>query len=143
MLLVRVLVNLTMPNTPIMTYLIWSSQWFRIGIIVSYWLHQEPKDLPCSPASQSEETYITVSPKEVDSQSSMTIRSSTSEASHRSMPGSRMPTWSQSMVEATYLRLLVELAAMPNDAVSQLYIPAIRQQRWSKIQALLDSFDDR
>lgn len=47
------------------------------------------------------------------------------------------------MIEATYFKYHLELSGIAHEAVSQLYSPATRQYRWSKIQAIIDDYDDR
>lgn len=96
-----------------------------------------------SSSSQSEESYV-ASPKtgDTNSQTRGFSQNSMSEASHMSLPRGRMPNNTQSSLEATYFKYHVELSGLAHDAVSQLYSPAIRQYRWSKIQALIDDYDD-
>ena len=97
-----------------------------------------------SPSSQSEESHAPALPKAnaMNLQTSRSARKSISEASHRSFPSGQIPDDSQSLIEATYFKYHVELSKLAHEAVSQLYSPAIRQYRWSKIQALIDDYDD-
>ena len=96
-----------------------------------------------SPVSHLGKHHRVPPSKEIGYQKSEARRSSMSEASHASSPVDMTPTQSPSSIKTRYFEHHVELTALAHDSVSQLYTPAIRQQRWSKIQALVDKFDDR
>ena len=81
--------------------------------------------------------------KEMSSQKSKTDRNSMSDVSHASSPCGMTPPTGPSSIETTYFKHHVELTALAYDSISQLYSPSIQKQRWTKIQALVDGFDDR
>ena len=89
-------------------------------------------------ASQSGESRSVSGPEKTDS-----FRFSTFAPTPKASQNGSIAGQIQVPLEATYFKHYVDLTNLAQEVVPQLYAPAIRQQRWSKIQAMIDSFDDR